>query len=252
MEKIQDFFRKYYIWPFIISAFFTTISLYDPWKIYYGIFETGIDYSYYFNSGSFMLFGFVALLIFILYLKSSDSPALYNKSYAISLMIAVPFILLGVLIQYEFYIPKMVLISLYVVFLLVLLGLYIKNRDNLADKNPLEGREFFKESLKVEIIQILSAYIFLIIAIKFDLLILILYGIVWVLIYKKTILDKDKKTYLDEITNKNIFSFSLIIFINIILRIKNGLLYGSLIFWILVLIYFAFIRKRIIEKAYNN
>lgn len=252
MEKIQEFFRKYYIWPFIASAFFTALLLYDPWKIYYGIFETEIDYGYYLNSGNFILFGFVALLIFILYLKSSDSPALYNKSYAIPLMIAVPFILLGVLIQYELYIPKMVLILLYIIFLLVLLGLYIKNRDNLADKNPLEGREFFKESLKVEIIQILSAYIFLIIAIKLELLFLILYGIAGFVIYKKTIGDKGKKTYLDEITNKNIFSIFLGIFISVILRLENRLLYGSLIFWVLVLIYFTFIRKRIIEKAYNN
>lgn len=249
MEKIQKLFRKYQIWPFILTVSFTTIMLYDIWRMYYQIFATEIDYKFYTTAGSFLIFGGICLLCLLLYLRYSENPGFYNKSSAISLLIGVPFVIGALLLQKEIFIPENILLSAYILFIIVMFILYIQNYNNLYPVDPLIDRTFFENSLKVEIIYLIVAFGFILIALSLDLLLLILYGGAFGFINKKFVYDKGKKTYLDVIGKKPIFTFIMVILFNLISRTDNKYIYGTLIYLTFVAIYFLFLRKIIVSKS---
>ena len=243
---MKEMFRKYNILPFIIVAALTAIFYSDYWALYYMKFEPEPNWMFYINFGKKILFISVILIIYVIYLESNKHPALYNKSNAISLMFFVPLVILGFLIGLEIFIPKAVLLGLYIGFLLILFFFYIKNYDNLYPTDPLKTMIFFKNSLWVEIIAIIAIYIGLAVVILDYLMIGLSLFVVFGLIAYFFGARRKKKTYLDELFKNPKTSVALAIAFNILLRLS--LVQATIIYGVWVLIYFGFIRKRFIEK----
>lgn len=243
---VGELFRKYNIWPFIIIAILSTILYSDYWTLYYMKFEPEPDWIFYINFGNKIIIVSLILIVYAIYLRVNKHPAFYNKSNAISMMIFVPMIALAFLFGLEIFVPKAILLGLYIGFLLILFYFYIKNYNNLYPTDVYATMNFFKNSLWVEIITILATYIVIVIVVLdhplIGLSLMIGFGLIGYFFGAR----QKKKTYLDEVFKDPKASVALVIALNILLRLT--LVQATIVYGIIVLIYFVFVRKRLLEK----